>query len=415
MIIRLLFLLLFMVIIDLINHFGLKVMMRRLKGSYFYKFNFIAYWGFSVGMVIALLTTLLITGYPGLDYVKYRTYFVLFGIFLVFYLPRFVFTHFVIIQALLYLIKRVFFRKKAYIVKRNTRKNYHVQKLGMFVSFLFGLLVIYGMIWGKSYFKVREVNIYLEKLPSSFEGFRIAQFSDAHLGSFTNPKDVKKGLNLMQAAQPDLIVFTGDMVNNIADEMEPYFDDFKNLYAPYGKYSILGNHDMSDYVKWKNFDMKQEYLQKLIDYQEICGFKMLLNRNVIIKKGDDSIALLGVENWGLPPFKQYGDLQKALDGIRRVHPKILLSHDPTHWTEQVINRTDIDLTLSGHTHGMQMGIDLWGFRWSPIQFLYKNWFGLYQERGQKLYVNPGFGYIGFPGRIGIRPEITVFILHSKDN
>jgi len=404
-----------MIIIDLINHFGLKAMMRRLKGSYFYKFNFIAYWGFAIGMVITLLTTLLITGYPGLDYIKYRTYFILFGVFMVFYVPRLVFSHFVILQAILYLIKKVFFKKKDYKVKRNIRKNYQFQKLGLFVSVLFGLLVIYGMIWGKSYFKVREVNIYLEKLPSSFEGFRIAQFSDAHLGSFTNPKDVKKGLNLMQAAQPDLIVFTGDMVNNIADEMEPYFDDFKNLYAPYGRYSILGNHDMSDYVKWKNFDMKQEYLQKLIDYQEICGFKMLLNRNVIIKKGDDSIALLGVENWGLPPFKQYGDLQKALDGIRRVHPKILLSHDPTHWTEQVINRTDIDLTLSGHTHGMQMGIDLWGFRWSPIQFLYKNWFGLYQEREQKLYVNPGFGYIGFPGRIGIRPEITVFILHSKDN
>lgn len=413
MFLRLVILFCFMLVLDLINHFGLKAMMRRLQGSQFYKFNFIAYWGLSIAIIITLLTTLLITGYPGLDYVKYRTYFYLFGIFMVFYLPRLVYVHFVILQAVFYLMKRLFFKKKAYIVKRTVRKNYLIQKWGLLFSALFGLLVIYGMVWGKSYFKTQEVDLYLDHLPKSFENFRIVQFSDAHLGSFTNPKDVKKGLNMIQAARPDVIVFTGDMVNNVADEMEPYFDLLKGLHAPYGKYSILGNHDMSDYVKWKNFELKQEYLNKLINYQEDCGFKMLLNSNVIVRKGPDSIALLGVENWGLPPFKQYGDLQKALWGIRRVHPKILLSHDPTHWTEKVIDKTDVDITLSGHTHGMQMGIDLWGFKWSPVQFLYKNWFGLYQEKNQYLYVNPGFGYIGYPGRIGIRPEITVIILHQK--
>jgi predicted MPP superfamily phosphohydrolase len=410
---RLAFLFLLMIVIDLINHFGLRVMLRRLRHSHIYRINFIIYWGITVAIVVSLPVTLLITGYPGIDYVKYRTYFLLFGIFMVFYMPRIIFALFVIVQSLWYLLKKLFSRKKEYIVKRHKRKNYYIQKTGIVLAFLSSVLVIYGMTAGKSDFKVRKVYVEIPGLPAAFDGFRIAQFSDAHLGSFTNRDDVKKGLELLQDQSPDIIVFTGDMVNNIADEMEPYMTEFKKLKAPYGKYSILGNHDMSDYVKWKNFTIKREYIDKLIAYQEECGFRMLLNSNVIIKREGDSIALAGVENWGLPPFKQYGNLDKALEGIKNINTKILLSHDPTHWTGEVLSKTGICLTLSGHTHGGQIGLNFAGIKWSPVQYVYKNWMGLYKQGNQYLYVNPGFGYLGFPGRIGINPELTIIILRQK--
>lgn len=410
---RLIILFIFMIIIDIINHFGLKFMLRRIKESYLYKYNFIAYWGIAISIVVVFLVSMGITGYPKMDYVKYRVYFFLFGFWLIFYFPRIVFALFVILQAIYYLIKSIFSRRSSYAVKRKKQKKYLIQKLGLVVSIFTSFLVIYGMVWGKSNYKVQTIDISIQNLPKAFDGFTIAQFSDAHFGSFTNIKDAHKGLDMMQNENPDLIVFTGDMVNNIADEIEPFFADLSKLDAPYGKFSILGNHDMSDYVKWKDFEMKQEYLKKLISYEEKCGFKVLLNQNFILRKGHDSIALIGVENWGVPPFKQYGNLDKAIKGVETVPVKILLSHDPSHWENKVINKTDIAITLSGHTHGMQMGIDFWGMRWSPVQYLYKQWFGLYNEGTQYLYVNPGFGFLAFPGRIGIQPEITIIKLHSK--
>ncbi len=403
-----------MILIDSVNHLGMKVMMRRLKDSYFYRINFILYWGMTLLLIVSLFVNLLINGYPGTDYVKYRSFFMLFGIFLTIYLPRVVFTLSVIIQTLRYLSKKTLFKKRNYIVKRNDRRNYTIQKVGLALSMLIGLLVIYGMIWGKSDFTVKRVDVYIKGLPASFEGFKIAQFSDAHLGSFTNSGDVSKGLKLIKLQSPDMIVFTGDMVNNIADEMEPYLSELSALKAPYGKFSILGNHDMSDYVKWKDFKIKKKYIDKLVDYQRRCGFNVLLNSHVIIKKGKDSLALLGVENWGLPPFKKYGDLKAAMQGTENVPVKILLSHDPTHWSEEVAGKESIALTLSGHTHGGQIGFDISKtIRFSPVQFKYKNWSGLYTKGDNKLYVNPGFGYLGYPGRLGIRPQITVIVLHRE--
>jgi uncharacterized protein len=410
---RLLLLFILMMIVDIINHFGLKAMLKELKDSYAYKYNMIAYWGISITVILVLFISLSITGYPKLDYIKYRIYFFQFGFWLIFYFPRILFAHFVILQGLYHLIKSLVSNRANFTVKRKRKKSFAILKFGLIISFSTSLLVIYGMIWGKSNYKVQHVNITIEHLPKSFEGFTIAQFSDAHLGSFTNEHDVKKGLDLLQRQNADMIVFTGDMVNNIADEMEPYLDELSKLTAPFAKYSILGNHDMSDYVKWEKFELQQAYINKLIKYQEQCGFKMLLNQNIIIKKGKDSIAIIGVENWGLPPFKQYGKLAMAMKNCESIETKILLTHDPTHWKEEVVEKTDIDLTLSGHTHGMQMGIDVYGFRWSPIKYIYENWIGIYKKNNQYLYVNPGFGYIGFPGRIGIQPEITIFHLKSK--
>ncbi len=413
MLMRLLYLVIFMVVIDLINHFGLKAMLKRIKDSYFYKYNIIAYWSVAFLMAIVLLISLLITGYPQLDYEKYRFYFYLFAFWLVFYLPRFVFSFFVVLQTIYYLLKNIRSRKGSYTVRRNIKRSYVVQKAGLTVGFLTFLIVIYGILIGKSDFKVTQIEIELAELPAAFDGFRIAQFSDAHLGSFSDTKIAEKGFQILQNQKPDMIVFTGDMVNNIADEIEPYFVALSKLEAPYGKFSILGNHDMSDYVKWKNFDLKREYLLKLIRYQERCGFQVLENENILIRKGDAEIALIGVNNWGLPPFKPYGDLHKAMSGVENSAVKILLSHDPSHWKEQVLAKTDIDLTLSGHTHGAQMGIILPFFKWSPVQYIYTYWHGLYHINNQHLYVNPGFGYIGFPGRIGMRPEITIFTLKKK--
>jgi len=390
------------------------LMFRRLKGSIIYKYIFISYWGITVAIILSLLISLLITGLPELDYVKYRTYFTLFGIFMIFYFPRLIFIFFAFAQWIYYAFVNILNGRNSTKVARDNKKNYSIQNLGLIISFLFSFLVVYGMIWEKSNFKVSNIPVYIEDLPKSFEGFKIAQFSDVHLGSWHNAENVRKGLKLINSQSPDIVFFTGDLVNNIVDEMEPYLQDLKQIEAPFGKYSILGNHDMSDYVKWKNFKLKQEYLNKLVRNEEDCGFKMLLNSNVILKIKDDSIALIGVENWGLPPFKQYGDLKKAMEGIENVNVKILLSHDPTHWQEKVVGKTDIDLTLSGHTHGMQMGIDFWGIRWSPIQWIYKHWFGLYQEKSQYLYVNPGFGFLGYPGRFGISPEITILTLHKSN-
>jgi hypothetical protein len=203
------------------------------------------------------------------------------------------------------------------------------------------------------------------------------------------------------------------MVNNVAAELDNYIVDFAQLNAPYGLYSILGNHDMGDYVKWKAESMKFEHIQQLITKEKSMGFKMLLNENNLLYRGGDSIALLGVENWGKPPFKQYGNLSRALKGVESVPFKVLMSHDPSHFNMEVKNNTSIQLTLAGHTHGMQIGFNIWGWQWSPIKWLYPQWMGLYQYGNQALYVNPGFGYIGMPARIGIRPEITILTLRKS--
>lgn len=413
MFIRLLALLFLMIIIDLINHLGIKILSGHRKEQNAKAFRLKLYWGITIFTIMGFIMSYIIVGRPGLDYEKYRFYFLLFGIFLTFYFPRILFSHFVVLYGILRIFKKIFFRKPSYQVRRHIRKAPLFLKIGFWISISSSLLVIYGMTYGKQNFKLHEQEIYLDNLPKAFEGFRIAQFSDAHLGSFTNKENVIKGLQLLADSKSDMIVFTGDMVNNIADEMEVYIPYFQKIKPPYGKYAILGNHDMSDYVKWKAFDLKQEYIDKLIRYETAAGFDVLLNEGSIIRKGKDSIALLGVMNWGKPPFKKYGDLNKTLSQFRAFNTKILLSHDPSHWTEEVVPQSDIDLTLSGHTHGMQLGINIWGIRWSPIQYLYKHWFGIYYKGSQQLYVNPGFGFLGFPGRIGISPEITVFTLKNK--
>jgi len=273
---------------------------------------------------------------------------------------------------------------------------------------------IYGVTKGKYNFRIHKAKLTFKDLPKEFDGLRITQVSDIHCGSFGDRSEVLRGVKLANDQGSDLMLFTGDLVNFRSDEMEQWVDVFKEFKAPMGKYSILGNHDYGDYVQWPSEEVKQANLVRLCDFHLKIGFKLLRNENLKIEKNNQSIELLGCENWGRGGFSKYGDLVKTMQGTSPDSFKILMSHDPTHWEEQVMNNPEtINLTLSGHTHGMQFGFEIPGIvRFSPIEFRYKRWAGLYAENNRYLYVNRGFGYLGFPGRVGIWPEITVITLRS---
>lgn len=270
----------------------------------------------------------------------------------------------------------------------------------------------YGMT-NRYRYKIRRVRVLLKDLPDEFKGMKIAQISDVHSGSFDNPEAVSEGISSIMNEKPDLILFTGDLVNNKAEEIVPYIDVFKVLKAPLGVYSVLGNHDYGDYVSWPSDEAKKQNLEQLKQHQAAMGWRLLMNEHVILERNNQQLALIGIENWGARGFTKYGDMEKAVAGLENsnIPVKILLSHDPSHWEAQVRkDYRDIALTLSGHTHGMQFGIEIPGFKWSPVQYLYKQWAGLYQEQNQYLYVNRGFGFLGYQGRLGILPEITIIEL-----
>ena len=272
----------------------------------------------------------------------------------------------------------------------------------------------FGIISGAHDYRVRRRTIYFKSLPKAFDGIRIAQVSDIHAGSFFNKTAVKGGVNLLLQEKPDIAFFTGDLVNNRSEEAKDYLDIFKKIKAPLGTYSIMGNHDYGDYSQWPSDKSKQENIKKLHEMHAYMDYDLLLNQNRTIKVDGQEVAILGCENWGSGRFAKYGDLTKTVKGTENQEFKILLSHDPSHWDAQIRpQQPDIDLTLSGHTHGMQFGIEIGDFRWSPVKYRYKQWADLYQESNQYLYVNRGYGYIGYPGRIGILPEITILELKKS--
>ena len=277
-----------------------------------------------------------------------------------------------------------------------------------FASFL------YGVTKGKYNFKVLKYELEFEDLPDAFDGFTITQISDIHSGSFTDKSKVQYALNLVKEQQSDLLLFTGDIVNNKAEEMDDFIDVFSELKAPFGQYSILGNHDYGDYAEWKTKADKKANFEAIKDIHKKIGFDLLLNESRFIEKDNQKLALVGVENWG-KGWKQAGDLEKASEQVNKEDFKILMSHDPSHWEYQVKNNDfNYHLTLSGHTHGLQMGIEIPGFiKWSPSSFIYKQWAGLYEEFGRYVNVNRGFGFHGFAGRVGIWPEITVIRLKKS--
>jgi predicted MPP superfamily phosphohydrolase len=272
---------------------------------------------------------------------------------------------------------------------------------------------MYAMIRGKYDYKVHRQTIFFNNLPDAFDGFTITQISDIHSGSFDNTAAVQRGIDLAKAQKSDLFVFTGDLVNNAAFEIEPYLPLFSQLRAPFGQFSTLGNHDYGDYIHWNSDEEKAANLEKLKQHHAALGYRLLMDEHVELEKNGQNIALIGVQNWG-KGFIQLGNLDKALAGVDKDAFKILLSHDPTHWEEKVrFNTTKIDLTLSGHTHGAQFGVETAGMRWSPVQYRYLDWAGLGHHNDRYLYVNRGFGFLAFSGRLGIWPEITVITLKKK--
>ena len=273
--------------------------------------------------------------------------------------------------------------------------------------------IIYGMFKGKYNYQVVQHTLYFDDLPEAFHNFKITHISDIHSGSFDNEAKIEYGINLINEQASDVILFTGDIVNNIAEEMNPWIPYFKKLKAPLGKYSVLGNHDYGEYVRWNSKEEKEQNFNNIKNIHPKIGFNLLLNDSVYIEKENEKIALIGVENWGTR-FKKAGDLALASSKISEKDFKILMSHDPSHWENEVKKHPkNYHVTLSGHTHGMQFGIEIPGIKWSPVQYVYKQWAGIYNEHNRYINVNRGFGFLAFPGRVGIWPEISVITLKKK--
>ncbi|MNU13632.1 putative metallophosphoesterase [compost metagenome] len=332
------------------------------------------------------------------------------SLFLIFILPK--------IFIVLFLLVDDIFRTGGYLVGlTKPTENFFPERrkflslMGLGLGGVLSALFIDGITFGKYRHKVRRVKVKFANLPKSFKGYKVIQISDVHSGSFSDPSKLQHAIDLINEQNPDLVLFTGDMVNNVADEFKPFIPLFSKIKAKDGKFAVLGNHDYGDYVKWNSKDEQNKNLETLIDYQRQAGFDMLRNENRIIEKNGENIYILGVENWGLKPFPQYGDIDKALENVPQNATKILMSHDPTHF-DYVVKKhpKDIHLTLSGHTHGMQFGLDLKNIKWSPVQYRYPKWADLYESEGKMLYVNRGFGVLGYPGRVGVLPEITLFEL-----
>jgi len=287
-----------------------------------------------------------------------------------------------------------------------------VSKLAIGIASIPLVSLLYGMYLGKYNYKVLKYTLTFDDLPEAFDGFTLTQISDLHSGSFDNVEKVNYGIDLVNQQNSDVIFFTGDLVNNKTAEVLPWMEHFSKLSAPYGVYSVLGNHDYGDYTQWNTNDEKSNNFRTLCDVQKEMGWDLLLNESRFIEKSGERIALVGVENWGMGGFKRAGDLNKSLAQVSDSDFKILLSHDPSHWEAEVLPHPyKIHLTLSGHTHGMQFGIDIPGwFKWSPVQWRYKQWAGLYEQNQQHINVNRGFGFLAYPGRVGMWPEISVITL-----
>jgi predicted MPP superfamily phosphohydrolase len=285
-----------------------------------------------------------------------------------------------------------------------------ILSLGIFI------VIGYAFLLGRYNIHVEQKDLYFDELPQQLEGLKIVQLSDIHLGSFGgNPTVMNETVKLVNILKPDLLLFTGDIVNNFSDEIEGFEPYLQALSANYGKYAIMGNHDYGDYSSWPDSSIKNQNLAKIREGLVKNGFKLLLNKWVKIEVQDTSFALIGVENWGHPPFKKYANLDQAMAGIPQKYFRILMTHDPEHWNSIVVPNTDIPLTLAGHTHGGQFGIKIAGIEFSPIYLTQKKWGGLYRSDNQLLYVNRGLGTIAFQGRIEMRPEITVITIHQAKN
>jgi predicted MPP superfamily phosphohydrolase len=411
----------FAIIILLIDLYFYQAIFTILKGASETRKNivFYIYTGFTA---LSLLTVLMPLFIPFQDWPKFfRTYFLAFVLILL--LSKIIGSVFLLADDLIRLFRWVasyFIRPVAAGLTEFHDNGHRISRLKFLNYIALGMAVlpfggfIYGMIKGAFDYKVHRVKVVLPNLPSEFNGFKIVQISDIHSGSFASTTHVEEAVKIILQQQADIIFFTGDLVNNEATEMQPFMNVLNKLTAPMGVFSTLGNHDYGDYVQWDSPEAKRKNLEDLKVIHKQLGWRLMMNEHVALTKGDASIALIGIENWGGNlNFPKYGDLKKAHAGTEKYPVKLLLSHDPSHWDKQVRPEyKDIDITFSGHTHGFQMGIEIPGFKWSPSQYFYKEWAGLYTEDNQHIYVNRGLGFLGYPGRVGILPEITVMELYN---
>ncbi len=404
-------------VIDLLSYKGLRLLLKP-KSKRVRMIVYIIHWMVPVILFLGVILLRIDDQVQGSEKV-YRN-FILGGFFLTFYFPKLIFASVHVLDDLMKGLLRIY----NYIVQKPTEKRKEIKgkpisrmrfitTAGLVLASFNFISLLYGMVSGRFNFKIYRLAMNLKGLPKEFNGYKIVQISDIHIGGFHGHGDrLKEAVELINLEQPDLILFTGDMVNNFADEMLDFKETLKLLKAKDGKFSILGNHDYGDYHSWDSEEEKKANLNEILQFQEEMGFKVLLNESVALKKGEAEIGLIGVENWGKPPFAQYGDFKKAQNGVSDLAVKILMSHDPSHWDAEITKNTDVHLTLSGHTHGMQFGVELGNLKWSPVQYKYPQWAGLYKDGDQYLYVNRGLGTIGYPGRVGMPPEITVFKLEA---
>jgi predicted MPP superfamily phosphohydrolase len=391
------------VLVDVLAFYWLQSITHLIDSSVLKTSIHVLFWVFTIGLIVSIIVLKV-----ALDDINPRRKQLLiskfYGLSILSFVPKLIF---VIIISILYFTNYLFSESQSLIV---------VPIIGLLSGFLPFFIIVYSIFKSVYKFKVYHHSISFKNLPTPFNGLRIVQISDIHLGSFNYGYDkLERAIEKINYLQPDYIMITGDLVNNYAWELRGWEKVFNKLLAKKGKYAILGNHDYGDYSIWDSKEAKQENFEAIKQFYKDIGFRLLLNEAEIISKNNKQIAIVGVENWGKLPFKQYGDLEKTIENVKAIPFKILLSHDPTHWSEKVINKTDISLTLAGHTHGMQAAFQYKKLQWSPIKYKFKHWAGLYKNNQQYLYVNRGLGWLGFPARIGVRPEITIIELRKIFN
>ncbi|REJ82365.1 MAG: metallophosphoesterase [Bacteroidetes bacterium] len=415
MTLRILLIILLLLLIDLYVFNGLKSLIQGSAIS-IKRFVTILFWSLTVISVMSIMSGQIIDWrtWPKM----FRTF--LFASIVILYLSKVFVLVFLMLddlvrggRYLVNLLSALFEDKKEGVFQSpSISRHDFLVRLGFIVGAVPFISMIYGMTGGAYNYKVRKVKLRLVGLPDTFRNMKLVQISDLHLGSFMSVDPLKKAVELINSQKPDLVLFTGDLVNDRAAEVLPYKDVLSEISARHGVYSVLGNHDYGDYYRWNSEEEKISNFENLKQLQKEMGWKLLLNSNDTIERDGSRLALIGVENWSARMnFQRYGNLDKAVDGLSRADVNILLSHDPSHWDAEVNSKYSfIDLTLSGHTHGFQFGVEVPGFRWSPVQYVYQRWADLYKTGKQYLYVNRGLGFIGYPGRVGILPEITVIEL-----
>lgn len=386
-------------LVDILSYYWLGRIAEYYLSTRFKELIDVLFWVFSVGLIGAILMLKI-----RLDSIsairRQRLITSLYGLTVISFVPKLIF---VVVVSILFLLQLVISENISMVV---------IPVLGLLSGILPFVVILYAIFVSLYRFRTIRQGVELNNLPKLFKGLRIVHISDIHLGSFNRRYHIlESAVNKINHLEPDYILFTGDLVNNFAWELEGWEQVFQKLHAKKGKFAVLGNHDYGDYSEWESDEEKSENFRKIQEFYSDTNFVLLRNEAVQEQLGNHSLAIIGVENWGKPPFHQYGDLAKALENVDGARIKILLSHDPTHWAEEVISDTDIDLTLSGHTHGLQAGVRYKDRHWSPAKFKYKHWAGLYREGSQYLYVNRGLGWMGFPGRVGMRPEITLIELN----